>query len=261
MLSGEAAKRINMDRNPTLLSAEERRPAALVVVSPVETISTKLIRDPFLRVPAVAISHAVGERLRQQNGRRLQLHLRARRYPSTGHNVIGRLPGEVAERIVVAAHYDTAADVPGATDNASGTAVVLALCEAFAASGPRRFGDRFRRLRGGGVRPPRGEPGRRGVRAPQSGGSEPSPRHGRGGLRGHRRAAAGGPSPGLARGASARKRRGTGRNSPLPLLCCQRSLGTAIRQNCLPPAGRTVAGIPGLTSLGCRSTHRRIPST
>ena len=38
------------------------------------------------------------------------LHLRARRYPSTGHNVIGRLPGEVAERIVVAAHYDTAAD-------------------------------------------------------------------------------------------------------------------------------------------------------
>src|SRR6185437_1364011 len=101
------------------------------------------IRDPFLRVPAVAISHAVGERLREQNGRRLRLHLRARRYPSTGHNVIGRLPGEKPERIVVATHYDTAADVPGATDNASGTAVILALCEAFAAAGRHRFGIDF----------------------------------------------------------------------------------------------------------------------
>src|SRR5258708_9564851 len=34
LLYGEAAHRINVDRNRTLLSAEERRPAALLVVSP-----------------------------------------------------------------------------------------------------------------------------------------------------------------------------------------------------------------------------------
>jgi len=143
VLAGEAAIRINFDRNPTLLSAEERRPAALVVISPSETVSTKLIRDPFLRVPAVAVSGSVGERLRERDGRRLRLRLRARRYASTGHNVIGRLPGDEPERIVVAAHYDTAANVPGATDNASGTAVILALCEAFAASDRRRYGIDF----------------------------------------------------------------------------------------------------------------------
>jgi hypothetical protein len=44
---------------------------------------------------------------------------------------------------VVAAHYDTAANSPGATDNASGTAVVLELCQLFAAAGKRRLGIDF----------------------------------------------------------------------------------------------------------------------
>ncbi|HEV7215747.1 MAG TPA: M28 family peptidase, partial [Chloroflexota bacterium] len=143
LLTGDAATRINVDRNPTLLSAEERRPAALVVVSPAVAVSTKLIRDPFLRVPAVAVSPAVGERLRRGEGRPVRLRVRARRYASTGHNVVGRIPGDEPEHITVAAHYDTAAGVPGATDNASGTAVLLALCEAFSATGRRRFGVDF----------------------------------------------------------------------------------------------------------------------
>jgi aminopeptidase YwaD len=81
--------------------------------------------------------------LRQNAGSRVRLHIRARRYPSTSHNVIGRLKGEEQGHIVVAAHYDTAADSPGATDNASGTAVVLELCELFAAAGKRRLGIDF----------------------------------------------------------------------------------------------------------------------
>ncbi len=143
VLVGEAATRINVDRNPTLLSAEERRPAALVVVSPTAAVSTKLIRDPFLRVPAVAVAPSVGERLRQCGDRLVRLRIRARRYASTGHTVIGRIPGDEPEHLTVAAHYDTAAGVAGATDNASGTAVVLALCEAFSAAGRRRFGIDF----------------------------------------------------------------------------------------------------------------------
>jgi hypothetical protein len=140
VLYGEAATGLAFNRNPTLLTAEERRASATIVVSPDETVSTKLIRDPFLCVPAAAVSQSVGRKLLRNEGRRVRLRIRARRYPSTGHNVIGRLEGEGQGHIVVAAHYDTAADSPGATDNASGTAVVLELCELFATAGKRRLG-------------------------------------------------------------------------------------------------------------------------
>ena len=157
LLYGEAATGLAFNRNPTLLTAEERRALALIVVSPDETVSTKLIRDPFLRVPAVAVSQSSGLRLRRREGQRVRLRIRARRYDSTGHNVIGRLdrpprsadrPPRSAGHIVVAAHYDTAAGSPGATDNASGTAVVLELCELFAerarsCPGTRRLGIDF----------------------------------------------------------------------------------------------------------------------
>ncbi len=149
LLYGEAATGLAFNRNPTLLTAEERRARALIVVSPDETVSTKLIRDPFLRVPAAAVSQPAGLRLRQNAGQRVRLRIRARRFESTGHNVIGRLnrplrsAGEEQGHIVVAAHYDTAADSPGATDNASGTAVVLELCELFASTNRRRLGIDF----------------------------------------------------------------------------------------------------------------------
>jgi len=143
VLYGEAAGGLAATRNPTLLSAEERRPSAVIVISPSETVSTKLIRDPFLRVPAAAVSQSVGLKLLENRGKGLRLRIRARRYDSTGHNVSGLLSGEEQGRIVVAAHFDSAAESPGATDNASGTAVVLELCEMFAAAGMRRLGIDF----------------------------------------------------------------------------------------------------------------------
>jgi aminopeptidase YwaD len=143
LLYGEVATDLTADRNPILLSVEGRQASAVIVMSRSETVSTKLIRDPFLRIPAMAVSHSVGLRLRENEDRRVQLRIIARRYESIGHNVIGRLPGESKERIVVAAHYDTAANSPGATDNASGTAVVLELCELFATRGNCKLGVDF----------------------------------------------------------------------------------------------------------------------
>lgn len=143
LLHGTLATSLTADRNPTLLSIEERQPSAVIVVSPDETVSTKLIRDPFLRVPAAAVSQSVGRALLENEGGRVRLRILAQRYASTGHNVIGRLAGEDKAHIVVAAHFDTAAESPGATDNASGTAVVLELCELFAAAGRRRLGIHF----------------------------------------------------------------------------------------------------------------------
>jgi Zn-dependent M28 family amino/carboxypeptidase len=81
----------------------------------------------------------VGNRLIGLQGRSLRIQIHARRYASVGHNVIGRLAGAEAERVTVASHYDSAANVSGATDNASGTAALLTLCEAFAMAGQRRL--------------------------------------------------------------------------------------------------------------------------
>ncbi len=135
-LVGPAAGGLTLDRNPGLLALEERRPAAVLVVCSGETVPTKLLRDPFLRVPAAAVPAAAGSALLQHVGprRAVRLRIRARRYASTGHNVIGRLPGFGPGRIVVGAHYDTAAGCMGATDDASGTAALLELCHSFAAA-------------------------------------------------------------------------------------------------------------------------------
>jgi hypothetical protein len=145
LLHGAAAAGLALDRNPTLLLAEERRAAALLVVSPAEPVATKLIRDPALAVPAAAVPQSAGQELlaRARAGAAVRLRIDARRYASTGHNVIAHLPGRSSGRIAAAAHYDSAAGVPGATDNASGTAAVLELCEVFAAAGPQGLGIDF----------------------------------------------------------------------------------------------------------------------
>jgi aminopeptidase YwaD len=140
VVRGEAASELALDRNPGLLAIEERRPLAVIVVSTAENVSSKLIRDPFLRLPAAAVSASVGQRLVDSEGATARLQIRARRYDSTGHNVIAHLPGATAGRIVVGAHYDTAAGTPGATDDASGTAILLELCALFGASRRRALG-------------------------------------------------------------------------------------------------------------------------
>ena len=143
LLDGEVGGPQAMNRNPTLLAVEERKPAAAIVVDRREEVSTKLLRDPFLRMPAGAVAPSVGAVLRQNEGRRVRLRIRARRYASTSHNVVGHLPGREQGRIVVGAHYDTAAESPGAADDGGGTAAVLELCEVFAAAGARRLGIDF----------------------------------------------------------------------------------------------------------------------
>jgi Zn-dependent M28 family amino/carboxypeptidase len=55
-------------------------------------------------------------------------------------NVIAEVPGGAAreEIVVLGAHYDTVVGTPGANDNATGVAAVLALAERFAAACPAR---------------------------------------------------------------------------------------------------------------------------
>jgi aminopeptidase YwaD len=48
--------------------------------------------------------------------------------------VLGRLQGEIPERIVFCAHYDSKVDTPGAYDNAAGIGVLLTLAEILSGS-------------------------------------------------------------------------------------------------------------------------------
>jgi Zn-dependent M28 family amino/carboxypeptidase len=57
------------------------------------------------------------------------MKIATRRSPSHTANVIGRLKGELPERIVLCAHYDSKVDTPGAYDNAAGVGVLLTLAE------------------------------------------------------------------------------------------------------------------------------------
>lgn len=56
----------------------------------------------------------------------------------TYRNLIATRPGRSQERVLVIAHYDTVEISPGADDNASGVAVLLALARAFRNADPER---------------------------------------------------------------------------------------------------------------------------
>jgi aminopeptidase YwaD len=57
----------------------------------------------------------------------LRLKIDARRLPSQATNVIAQRDQEATQKVVITAHIDAYEDSPGASDNASGTAVLLLL--------------------------------------------------------------------------------------------------------------------------------------
>ena len=54
------------------------------------------------------------------------------------HNIETEIPGNRPEIIVIGAHYDSVFGSPGANDNGSGAAAVLALAQRFASAKPKQ---------------------------------------------------------------------------------------------------------------------------
>jgi len=69
---------------------------------------------------------------------RLRVEHRGRYVEKTAANVVGEIPGETDERVVVGAHYDTQLEGPGAADNGTGVASVLELARTWRGVTPRR---------------------------------------------------------------------------------------------------------------------------
>ncbi len=70
-----------------------------------------------------------GEKLLACAGQTVELVSQSERIPETAFNVIGRDSNQTKDRIVISAHIDTKINTPGAIDNGTGVAVVLALAE------------------------------------------------------------------------------------------------------------------------------------
>jgi hypothetical protein len=69
---------------------------------------------------------------------RLRVEHRGRYGEKVGANVLGEIPGETDERVIVGAHYDTQLEGPGAADNGTGVATLLELAKAWRGLSPKR---------------------------------------------------------------------------------------------------------------------------
>ena len=116
---------------------EERRPAGMITINPTLHARWRLIEDFDLDIPSVTVSARSGLELLKNPGAAVQMKIASRRSPGHTSNVIGRLQGELPERIVFCAHYDSKVDTPGAYDNAAGVGALLALAEILSQSRPR----------------------------------------------------------------------------------------------------------------------------
>ena len=108
---------------------EERKPAGIITINPTLHARWRLIEDFDLDIPSVTVSARSGLKLLKNLGSTVQMRIVTRRSPSHTSNVVGKLPGGLAERIVFCAHYDSKVDTPGAYDNAAGVGCLLALAE------------------------------------------------------------------------------------------------------------------------------------
>ena len=160
ILHGELTREAIMPKNFKFWNPEEhqrivhllesKRPAALVTISFNEELATPIFEDGDFDIPTAVVSKKNGELLLRSPGT-IFLKIVGERCPSRGANVIARKLGKAGgKKIVFSAHMDHvgtgAADAEGdsifngADDDASGTATVLEVAQAFASlpARPRR---------------------------------------------------------------------------------------------------------------------------
>jgi hypothetical protein len=108
---------------------EQKRPAALLTIHAKIGSLERLIRDPEFALPSATVPAEVGLTLLRHSDRPLHLTIDSHGTPSQFYNVVAAKVGRRAERITLLAHFDTTNNSPGAVDNASGVAILLALAE------------------------------------------------------------------------------------------------------------------------------------
>lgn len=145
LLHGEIAAEQYMPRNFTFYNPaghrrvyralDEFAPAAVVAATgrDPQVVGSQypfpLFEDGDLDVPNAYLTDAEGEQLLLAAGTTVRLRIDSARRPASAEHVIASLPGTAAGKIVVSAHIDSRRGSPGALDNATGVATMLAVAE------------------------------------------------------------------------------------------------------------------------------------
>ncbi|UGV41476.1 M28 family peptidase [Methanococcoides orientis] len=114
---------------------ETKEPAAIVTATEIkpELVGAiypyPLIEDGDFDIPSAYCTDDVGDEIAKGTGGMFKLRINSKRIPSTACNVIVRKNPDADKKIVICAHIDSRASTPGASDNASGTVVLLLLAE------------------------------------------------------------------------------------------------------------------------------------
>ena len=117
---------------------EKGQPAAILCVQRGLSGPLGLIEDWEFTIPSATVTPQAGLKLVQSPGAWARLVIDTELKPGTAANIVARKPGVVRntgerpERLVFMAHFDTKFDTPGAMDNASGMAALLAIAESLA---------------------------------------------------------------------------------------------------------------------------------
>ena len=119
--------RLEQKAPTAIIAATSRNPELAGAVYPFP-----LIEDGDFDIPSAYMTDEEGERLLRHCGENISLEIKSRRIPTTGCNVIGRKGAKDAAKLVFCAHIDAKKDTPGALDNATGVAMLLALAELLA---------------------------------------------------------------------------------------------------------------------------------
>ena len=88
-----------------------------------------LIIDGDFDIPVAYCTDTVGDKILADSSDHFHLVIESQRIKSAANNVIARINPTASTKIVVTAHIDAYEDSPGASDNASGTVVLLLLAE------------------------------------------------------------------------------------------------------------------------------------
>lgn len=121
-------------RQALLRKLEKAGLAAVVVVSPLnDNVNTKIVRDPTLaRMPVVTLTYAEALHLKNHEGKEATVHVHGEvTRMGVSRNVVAEVRGTGPHWLAVFAHYDSAAQAPGATDNGAAVAALLALAKRF----------------------------------------------------------------------------------------------------------------------------------
>jgi aminopeptidase YwaD len=107
-----------------IITATERKPEQVGALYPFP-----LIVDGDFDIPSVYCRETVGHSLLDHQGTPVRLEIRSKRLSSKATNVIASLNRGAPKKVVFTAHIDAYEDSPGASDNASGTVVLLLTAE------------------------------------------------------------------------------------------------------------------------------------